>query len=489
MDKFKVVGDQAVQYDPGHAALPWACVRFFLQLAVDNVTTFGVMVEGMEHIANIITRFAILEDLYLGVNLKVTDPLKNSLTRLYAKILGYLAKASNYYSSSTLKRVVQSVATDSTARQSISDLIAFEQGEVERHAALADAEKLELASSALGVLSQAQSQHDIHLKRILNDLENPINRISADLSQIVKLEKKAEQVQILKSLSTIPYPSHHQNAAKDRLAGSGTWLLVHPEFRSWRRSSSSTILWLHGIPGCGKTKLSSKVIDELKPTNSPAGSVEPFAFFYCARDPREPGRGQCAPIVRSLLRQIASQSPGLSLPKPVTRKYEQIQEDGFCDREWTKEECVETLVDIMDICPSMTIVIDALDECYEKEREDLLLTLKEIKDQSANLVKVFITSRDDIDVFATLVSASDIRIRTSDNAEDIEQFIHEKVDFLVDWRARRYGHVTAGLQDEIVTTLRSGAQGMYAKPLPKLPSCSHYLHVLGSVGWIFSWKP
>lgn len=30
--KFKEVGDVAMQYDPGHAALPWAAIRFFLQV-------------------------------------------------------------------------------------------------------------------------------------------------------------------------------------------------------------------------------------------------------------------------------------------------------------------------------------------------------------------------------------------------------------------------------------------------------------------------
>ena len=32
VSKFKEVGDAAVQYDPSHAALPWAAVRFFLQV-------------------------------------------------------------------------------------------------------------------------------------------------------------------------------------------------------------------------------------------------------------------------------------------------------------------------------------------------------------------------------------------------------------------------------------------------------------------------
>jgi hypothetical protein len=32
VNKFKDIGDVAMQYDPGHAALPWAGIRFFLQV-------------------------------------------------------------------------------------------------------------------------------------------------------------------------------------------------------------------------------------------------------------------------------------------------------------------------------------------------------------------------------------------------------------------------------------------------------------------------
>jgi hypothetical protein len=31
--KFRDFGDVAMQYDPAHAALPWAAVRFFLQVS------------------------------------------------------------------------------------------------------------------------------------------------------------------------------------------------------------------------------------------------------------------------------------------------------------------------------------------------------------------------------------------------------------------------------------------------------------------------
>lgn len=34
INKFMTVGDIAVQYDPGHAALPWALIRFLLKVRI-----------------------------------------------------------------------------------------------------------------------------------------------------------------------------------------------------------------------------------------------------------------------------------------------------------------------------------------------------------------------------------------------------------------------------------------------------------------------
>lgn len=38
IEDFKQVGDAAVQYDPGHAAIPWAAVRMLLQVILLSPT-------------------------------------------------------------------------------------------------------------------------------------------------------------------------------------------------------------------------------------------------------------------------------------------------------------------------------------------------------------------------------------------------------------------------------------------------------------------
>lgn len=46
---------------------------------------------------------------------------------------------------------------------------------------------------------------------------------------------------------------------RDRVAGTGSWLISEPAFQSWMRRDKS-LLWICGSPGCGKTFLASAII-------------------------------------------------------------------------------------------------------------------------------------------------------------------------------------------------------------------------------------
>lgn len=64
---------------------------------MNDAETFGSMAEGLEHVSNLITRYAIFENLYLHVDSAVEDQLADAIVRLYTAILTYLSKASRYY--------------------------------------------------------------------------------------------------------------------------------------------------------------------------------------------------------------------------------------------------------------------------------------------------------------------------------------------------------------------------------------------------------
>jgi hypothetical protein len=65
VNKFIAVGDSVVQYDPGHAALPWAAIRFILTATISEVEIFGAVLQVVEGVSNVMARCVIMESLYL----------------------------------------------------------------------------------------------------------------------------------------------------------------------------------------------------------------------------------------------------------------------------------------------------------------------------------------------------------------------------------------------------------------------------------------
>ena len=118
VDIFMQIGDRVVQYEPSHAALPWACIRFILQVYCrlfvrtkskltshetisSDINTFSFLVEEIERTCRMISRYAMFEEIYLCRTSSSTDELKEALTRLYASILLYLSKAKSFFEQKT----------------------------------------------------------------------------------------------------------------------------------------------------------------------------------------------------------------------------------------------------------------------------------------------------------------------------------------------------------------------------------------------------
>ena len=74
------------------------------KIAVNNKRAFGETVENLEIISYLITRYAILEELYLQRKSVARDKLEAIVVRLYAEVLTLLAKAKKYFQSSTTSK-------------------------------------------------------------------------------------------------------------------------------------------------------------------------------------------------------------------------------------------------------------------------------------------------------------------------------------------------------------------------------------------------
>lgn len=171
----------------------------------------------------------------------------------------------------------------------------------------------------------------------------------------------------------------------------------------------------------GKTKLTSLVIDDVRPDGY-------LAFVYCTRNPAEPLRSQCRAVLASIVRQLATAGGSKGVLSSVV---EQSQDaiDGFADiddQSWTIAQCQRVIIDLLKEYPALTIVIDAFDEVLDEERQDLMASLADIIQESMEhgetLLKIFISSRDNLDITLFLKGSPNVYIGADENYQDIRAF-------------------------------------------------------------------
>lgn len=114
--------------------------------------------------------------------------------------------------------------------------------------------------------------------------ERPMHILAEDLSKL-KVEETSqiiiltelEEREIIRALYLADCATK-LNETPTREPGTGEWVLNHKSFREWEKVEESALLWLSGNPCCGKTVISSTLIDKLK-----AKSESTLIYFFCER--------------------------------------------------------------------------------------------------------------------------------------------------------------------------------------------------------------
>ncbi|KAF2235084.1 hypothetical protein EV356DRAFT_135445 [Viridothelium virens] len=447
IDMFKQIGDIAVQYDPVHASLPWAGIRLVLQIAVNDTNKFASVIEGLAQIAQLICRYAVIETLYLQGTTNAIEELEKALVWLYASILSYLSKAKQYLEQGTTKRVLKSAISAETQFEPDLSNIRTAQYDVDRCMALVDrSDKID---------DHAQ------LVRLLGSIDAPLRRMNDDLTNLHDDLQAPKRAVILQWLSPEPYIQHHRQATQGVLAGTGQWLLSDPVFKEWKNESASSILWLHGIPGSGKSKLVSIVIEDAWRTFRAGDSPQPV-FFYCSRNPAEPARSDPEAILASLARQLSCLEPGRPLMRPTVNLFKKKEEEGFASGSLQLDDSRTLILQLIKQYPLTTIIIDAVDECDPQKRREFLRILEQILQNASSLVKMFISSRNDQDIVLLLKDYPNLEIDSRKNSNDIARFVEDQTKQLIkNGDLLQYSTSPADMEELIVSKVVEGAGGMF----------------------------
>ena len=210
----------------------------------------------------------------------------------------------------------------------------------------------------------------------------------------------------LSQLTTIDFEAYHADIASRRANLTGGWLLESAEFTSWWRQQSSSTLWCPGIPGSGKTTLSSLVVDKLRADIATNPSIG-LAGIYCSYQSTQSTVDLMGSIIRQLLDPLDIEPPSTPL---------------------TLEKIRAAMPKILISYSNVILVIDALDECEGKVA--LMKELQELMQNIPNgssemLIHLFVTGRHSVisDVERLLKPAFQLEIRSKD--DDVRKFLQQ----------------------------------------------------------------
>lgn len=184
---------------------------------------------------------------------------------------------------------------------------------------------------------------------------------------------------------------------------------------------------------------------------------EKLAYFYCNR--AEESRRNPESILRTLVQQL-TQTNGLDIQEAVVEIYNKRKEKGQASSPLSLQECQELLIKLVDAYSQTTICLDALDEVDSTVRIRLLKALKLAIDKSKKPLKIFATSRNDVDILHQFTMFPRIDVQPDDNGNDINKFIKTTVESAVADAQLLHGDVTDQLKFVICDVLCDRSKGM-----------------------------
>ncbi|KAL9062687.1 MAG: hypothetical protein Q9157_008713, partial [Trypethelium eluteriae] len=153
-----------------------------------------------------------------------------------------------------------------------------------------------------------------------------------------------------------------KNRNRQRIEGTCNWFTDHKLFKAWNLSTAdnaSGLLYMTADPGCGKSVLSKYLIDEILPDE---GRLVCYFFF---KDDFMEQKSACSALC-TLLHQIFVADPSL-LTNDILTNY-QAHDTAFVE---SLDLLWNTFI-IITTGQNVTVVLDALDECSEDDREQLI---------------------------------------------------------------------------------------------------------------------
>ncbi|KIW18445.1 hypothetical protein PV08_02733 [Exophiala spinifera] len=272
-----------------------------------------------------------------------------------------------------------------------------------------------------------------------------LSAVKEGVNQLITHQRDQDRQAILNWLSPVDYALQQNDFIGRRQEGTGRWLLTSNEFRDWVSLSNQT-LFCPGIPGAGKTISTAILIDELYKRFQNDSSIA-IAYVYC--NFRRQHEQKALDLLENLLKQLIW---GLDVVPPSIQR---LYEKHCLNRSRPSIDTIsKTLQSIVPSYSRTFIVIDALDECQVRDREQAQFLTELLSLQTQAEINLFVTSRFIPGIEKRFRGSIRLEIRAND--EDLSRYLHHHIQKLPSFVSRN-----SELQNNIKATIIKAVDGMF----------------------------
>ncbi|KAJ3295434.1 hypothetical protein HDU79_009123 [Rhizoclosmatium sp. JEL0117] len=274
-----------------------------------------------------------------------------------------------------------------------------------------------------GASSQGSQKFDDAVALVVRELKRLVPRLreSSENSSAPTHLVSAVVDELKTWLKPIDFASDLAAYKKDFVEGTRVWL--GDEVRDWANSGEeSSVMWVNGAAGTGKSLFSYFVTQYLQPKDFITN-----VYFFCRHN--DDLKNDPVYLVRTLVWMLCEQFPGFRLHVEAAMIADQqsgSQSTILSDPYSTFFRLVVGgFSKAIDSSKIVLITIDALDELNIKTREVVLRILTELCPRLPRFVKFFVTGRPEKDIYdcLTKISSFELEPTAQENLIDVEKVV------------------------------------------------------------------